>query len=150
MRDLAVLLLHLLATIARLAGPGGARSVMAESALLKHQLLILYRSRKLTSLRPSDRVVAGLCTLFMRPGRLVRSAVVLKPSTPLRLPTYVRAELTAQATRNDRRTFTGSCLRIRVRRASELLRTWQIGFVAPNASGCARASMSCPPVPTRW
>ena len=46
MRDLAVLLLHLLATIARLAGPGGARSVVAESVLVKHQLLILNRSRR--------------------------------------------------------------------------------------------------------
>jgi RNA polymerase sigma factor (sigma-70 family) len=40
-RDLAVLLLHLLATVARLAGPGGARSVVAESVLVKHQLLIV-------------------------------------------------------------------------------------------------------------
>jgi hypothetical protein len=44
-RDLAVLLLHLLATVARLVGPGGARSVVAESVLVKHQLLILNRSR---------------------------------------------------------------------------------------------------------
>jgi putative transposase len=85
-RDLAVLLLHLLATLARLAGPGGARSVVAESVLVKHQLLILNRSRKRSpNLRASDRVVAGLCALFMRPGRLVRSAIVLKPSTLLRL-----------------------------------------------------------------
>jgi len=84
--DLVVLFLHLLATLARLAGPGGARSVVAESVLVKHQLLILNRSRKRSpSLRPSDRVVAGLCTLFMRPGRLVRSAVVFKPSSLLRL-----------------------------------------------------------------
>ena len=46
MRDLAVLFLHVLATVARLAGPGGARSVIAESVLVKHQLLILNRSRK--------------------------------------------------------------------------------------------------------
>ena len=46
MRDLAVLLLHLLATVARLAGSGGARSVVAESVLVKRQLLILNRSRK--------------------------------------------------------------------------------------------------------
>ena len=60
MRDLAVLLLHLLATLARLAGPGGARSVVAESVLVKHQLLILHRSRKRSpNLRRSDRVVAG-------------------------------------------------------------------------------------------
>ncbi len=45
MRDLAVLFLHLLATIARLAGPGGARSVVAESLLVKQQLLILKRAR---------------------------------------------------------------------------------------------------------
>ena len=32
----------------------------------------------------SDRVVAGLCALLMRRGRLVRSAIVLKPSTLLR------------------------------------------------------------------
>ena len=86
MRDLAVLFLHLLATVARLAGPGGARSVVAESVLVKHQLLILNRSRKRSpNLRPSDRVVAGLCALFMRPGRLIRSAIVFKPSTLLSL-----------------------------------------------------------------
>ena len=45
MRDLAVLFLHLIATVARLAGPGGARSVVAESILGKQQLLILNRSR---------------------------------------------------------------------------------------------------------
>jgi putative transposase len=83
-RDLAVLVLHLLATVARLAGPGGARSVLAESVLVKHQLLILNRSRKRSpNLRPSDRMVAGLCALFMRPGRLIRSAIVFKPSTLL-------------------------------------------------------------------
>ena len=53
MRDLAVLFLHLLATVARLAGPGGARSVVAESVLVKHQLLIFNRSRnRSTNLRP--------------------------------------------------------------------------------------------------
>ena len=33
-RDLSILFLHLLATLARLAGPGGARSVLAESVLV--------------------------------------------------------------------------------------------------------------------
>jgi hypothetical protein len=86
MRDLTVLLLHLLATVARLAGPGGARAVVAESVLVKQQLLILNRSRKRSpNLRLADRLVAGVCTLLMRPNRLVRSAIVLKPSTLLRL-----------------------------------------------------------------
>ena len=86
MRDLAVLFLHLLATVVRLAGPGGARSVVAESVLVKHQLLILNRSRKRSpNFRSSDRVVAGLCAVFIRPSRLIRSAIVFKPSTLLRL-----------------------------------------------------------------
>lgn len=86
MRDLAVLFLHLLATVARLAGPGGARSIVAESVLVKHQLLILNRSRKRSpNLRFSDRMVAGVCALLIRPRRLIRSAIVLRPSTLLRL-----------------------------------------------------------------
>src|ERR1700704_3364207 len=86
MRDLAVLLMHLLATVARLAGPGGARSVVAESVLAKHQLLILNRSRKRSpNLRSADRVVAGLCAVLIRPGRLVRSAIVFTPTTLLDL-----------------------------------------------------------------
>ena len=86
MRDLAVLLVHLLATVARLVGPGGVRSVVAESVLVKHQLLIRNRSRKRSpNLRVSDRVVAGLCAVLIRPGRLIRTAIVLKPSTLLNL-----------------------------------------------------------------
>ena len=82
MRDLAVLFVHLIATVARLLGRGGARSVVAESLLLKHQLLILNRSRtRAPNLRPIDRVIAGLCTGLMRPSRLLRSAIVLKPAT---------------------------------------------------------------------
>ena len=81
-RDLAVLFLHLLTTAARLAGPGGARSVVAESLLVKQQLLILNRSLKRSPrLRLSDRIIAGFCALLMRPRRLLRSAIVLKPST---------------------------------------------------------------------
>src|SRR5437867_13245106 len=86
MRDLAVLFLHLIVTLVRIAGPGGMRSVVAESVLVKQQLLILNRSRKRSpNLRVSERLVAGLCALLMRPGRLIRSAIVPRPSTLLRL-----------------------------------------------------------------
>ena len=47
MRDLLVLFVHLLTTLARLLGPGGARAVVGETLLIKHQLLILNRSRAL-------------------------------------------------------------------------------------------------------
>ena len=77
---------NLLTTVARLAPPGGARALVAESVLVKHQLLILNRSRKRSpNLRTADRVIADLCAIFMRPGRLIRSAIVFKPRTLLKL-----------------------------------------------------------------
>src|SRR5262245_24294982 len=51
---------------------------------MRHQVLILNRGRKRApNLRSSDRIIAGLCTLLMRPARVLRSAVVLKTSTLL-------------------------------------------------------------------
>ena len=91
MRDLLILLVHLITTTARLMGPGGARSVVAESLLVKHQLLILNRSRqRAPNLRASDRLLAGVCSLFIRPTRVVRSAIVLKPSTILDFHRHLR------------------------------------------------------------
>ena len=91
MRDLLILLVHLITTTARLMGPGGARSVIAESLLVKHQLLILNRSRqRAPNLRASDRLLAGVCSLFIRPTRVVRSAIVRKPSTILDFHRHVR------------------------------------------------------------
>ena len=83
MRDFAIEFVHLIVTLARLARPG---SVVAESVLVRHQLLIVNRGRKRApNLRTTDRIIAGLCTLFMRPTRVLRSAIVLKPSTLLHL-----------------------------------------------------------------
>ena len=84
MHEFIVLLVHSLITLVRLAKPGGLRSVVAESVLVRHQLLILNRGRKRApNLRPADRIIVGLCTLFMPSARLLRSAIVLKPSTLL-------------------------------------------------------------------
>ena len=84
MRDPIILLVQLIATLARLMGPGGLRSVVAESVLVKQQLLILNRSRhRAPNLCASDRILAGVCALFMRPARVIRSAIVLRPSTIL-------------------------------------------------------------------
>jgi len=84
MGDFLILFVHLIVTAARLAKPGGLRSVVAESVLVRHQLLVLNRGRKRApKLRTPDRIIAGLCTLFMRRARLLRSAIVLKPATLL-------------------------------------------------------------------
>src|SRR6478672_1631353 len=84
MRDIFTLFLHAIVTIIRVVQPGGLRSVVAESVLMRHQVLILNRGRKRApNLRSSDRIIAGLCTLLMRPARVLRSAIVLKTSTLL-------------------------------------------------------------------
>ena len=84
MRNLVVLFIHFIATLARLLGPGGVRSLVAESLLLKHQLLLLNRSRQRSpNLWAWDRILAGWMALLMPPTRLLPSAIVLKPSTLL-------------------------------------------------------------------
>ena len=84
MRNLVVLLIHFIATLARLLGPGGVRSIVAESLLLKHQLLIVNRSRQRSpNLSAWDRILAGWMAILVQPTRLLRSAIVLKPSTLL-------------------------------------------------------------------
>ena len=84
MRNLAVLFVHLLTTIARLMGPGGARAVVAESLVLKQQLIVLNRPRqRAPNLRASDRIITGLCALLMHPRRVIRAAIVLRSSTIL-------------------------------------------------------------------
>ena len=84
MRDVLILLVHLIATTCRMMRPGGIRSVIAESVLLRHQLQVLNRPRqRAPDLRPVDRFIAGLCAGLIRPARLLRSAIVLKPATIL-------------------------------------------------------------------
>jgi len=70
MKNLIPLIVYFVSTVARLLQPGGARTLLAESLLLRHQLLVLSRSRKrpprLTAL---DRVLMGIWTLLIHPRR---------------------------------------------------------------------------------
>ena len=54
MKDLLLTLLRLAVVIAKLSGPGGVRAVIAENLLLKQQLIVLRRGRRLPG-RPSRR-----------------------------------------------------------------------------------------------
>ena len=61
MKDLVILLVHLLTAVARLLGRGGAKALVAENLLIKQQLLILTRSRqRAPNLMPRDRILLGL------------------------------------------------------------------------------------------
>ena len=85
MKDIFILLAHLLTTIAKLLGPGGARAIVADSLLTKQQLLIINRTRrrapKLTAL---DRFLMGFCSLFLLRRHIQRAAVIIQPSTLLK------------------------------------------------------------------
>ncbi len=85
MRDWLVLIAHLIITTIRTIAPGGARAVIAESLLLKHQLLILNRSRKKAPrLRALDRILLGLGAILVSPRRILKVAVAIRPATLLR------------------------------------------------------------------
>jgi len=91
MRDFLILFVHLVVTVARLVRPGGLRSLVAESVLVRHQLLVLNRGRQhALNLHGADRIIAGLCTLFMRPARVLHSAMARKPSTLWHLHSVLR------------------------------------------------------------
>jgi putative transposase len=63
-----VLFIHLIAILTQLHEPGGVRSLIAESLLLKLQLLIVNRSRRRSpNLSSWDRILAGWMTLLVRP-----------------------------------------------------------------------------------
>ena len=74
MRDPIILLVHLIATLARLMGPGGLRSVVAESLLVKHQLLhsqsLADTGRRISACRIGSSPVSVRCSC----ARLVCSA----------------------------------------------------------------------------
>ena len=60
----------------------GQRAVVAESLLLKHQLLVSSRARRRApNLNTFDRLFLGLGSLFIRPSRIPKLAVILKPRT---------------------------------------------------------------------
>ena len=85
MKNLLLLLAHLLTTLARVIKPGGARAIVAENLLLKQQLLVLNRSRRRApNLRPLERVLFGFWALLLSPHRIRRTTVVLRPSSLLR------------------------------------------------------------------
>src|SRR6201982_2376646 len=82
MRDLLLLAIHLLVTLTKLLGLGGARQVVAESLLLKHQLLVSNRSRqRAPNLTMLDRLVLGLTTRFVSPHRIPKLSAIIKPAT---------------------------------------------------------------------
>jgi putative transposase len=91
MKDLLVLLAHLLTTVAKLLGRGGARAVVADNLLMKQQLLVINRSRRRApNVFALDRIFLGFWSLFLSPRRIQRAALFIRPSTLLRFHEALR------------------------------------------------------------
>ena len=61
MRDLLILTIQLIVTVAKRLRPGGVRAVAAESLSLKHQLIVSNRVRlRSSNLTTLDRFLIGL------------------------------------------------------------------------------------------
>ena len=85
MRELLILAIHLLVTFVKLLRPNGLRAVVAESLLLKHQILISNRTRRRApNLTTLDRCVLALTTLFVGPRRIPKLGALVKPATLLK------------------------------------------------------------------
>ena len=75
MRNLCLLVVHVLTTLIPLLRPGGAKAIVAETLLLKHQLLIMNRTRqRAPNISSLDRVLLGVWTLCLNPRRLATVA----------------------------------------------------------------------------
>ena len=78
MKDLLLILAHLLTTLPKFPGPGGAKAIVADSLLLKQQLQITNRfRRRAPNLTVIDRSLLGFWSLFLNPHRFQRAAVIL-------------------------------------------------------------------------
>ena len=85
MKCVVLLWVHLIVSLVKLAGPCGARGLLAETLLLEHQLLVVNRARRrATNLTFFDRLFLGLGCLLIHPGRIRRIAVVVSPATLFR------------------------------------------------------------------
>ncbi len=85
MRVALLLFVHLLVNVAKLVGPGGSKGLLAETLLVKHQLIVLNRSRRRApNLTTWDRFLFGLTGFFMTPARIAKNTVVVSTATLFR------------------------------------------------------------------
>ncbi len=85
MRVAFLLFVHLLVNVAKLVGPGGSKGLLAETLLVKHQLIVLNRSRRRApNLTTWDRFLFGLTGFFMTPARIAKNTVVVSTATLFR------------------------------------------------------------------
>ena len=78
MLEIIELLIHFTVTFIKLLKPGGVKVVMAETIVMKQQLIVMNRSRnRVPSLVASDRFLFGLLAMLIGERRLQKVTVIL-------------------------------------------------------------------------
>ena len=83
MGNLSLMMLHLAIVAARLCGRGGVRAVIAENLVLKATDRAEPRAHRAPNLTCSDRLLCGFRSLFLKPARIRKLSIALRPSTLL-------------------------------------------------------------------
>jgi len=75
----------LIRIIIKLLRPGGVKAIAFENVMLRQQLLTLTRQKKRTpKLKTSDRILFGMLTSWIKPNRLSKIAIIIRPATLLK------------------------------------------------------------------
>ena len=86
MKQFCILLFCSVRLLLKLLTPGGLKAVMAENLMLRQQLIVVNRKRKRApNLMFLERLSLIFFTGLMKPHRLLKSAIIIKPSTLLKL-----------------------------------------------------------------
>jgi len=68
-----------------LCKPKGTKALMAKNLLLRKQLITVSRKYKRSpNLSLWDRLILALLSALIKPARLIKSAIIIKPSTLLK------------------------------------------------------------------
>ena len=84
MKTIVMIILDIVVVLARLSRPGGAKTIIAENMLLRHQNRIAMRGKKRSpKLSTMDRIILAIGSLYINLKRIRRVAFVVKPQTIL-------------------------------------------------------------------
>ncbi len=86
MKHFCILIFYFIRSLMMMCKPGGAKGMVAENLILRHQLIIIgRRHKKAPNLRFWDRLCLAFLASIINPKRLIRTAVIIKPSTLIKL-----------------------------------------------------------------
>ena len=85
MKNWLHLTFYFIETLIKLSRPGGLKAVAAENVALRQQLILVAKNKKRSpKLTLSNRIIFGLLAAWIKPRRLGKVAIIVKPATLLK------------------------------------------------------------------